>query len=358
MNHYHQNPYIALLQRLIETPSLSKQEDQTADILCDFLAKRGVDLQRLENNVWATNLHFDSAKPSILLNSHHDTVPPNGNYTRDPHAPDIEGDTLYGLGSNDAGGSVVALIATFLEFYDKKSLNYNLVLAITAQEECSGSGGVEMLLPVLREKCANNIAFAIVGEPTCMEMAVAERGLMVVDCKAHGVAGHAAREVGVNAIYKALADVEWFRTYRFERVSAVMGEVKMNVTVIGAGERHNIVPHLCEFTIDIRINELYSHQEILDIISENITSEFAPRSTRLRSSSIPEDHPIVLSGKALGRKTFGSPTTSDSSLIHDIPCLKMGPGDSDRSHSSDEYIGVGEVLQGIELYVGILDGVL
>ncbi len=351
---YHQNAYIALLQRLVETPSLSKQEDKTAEILCDFLQNRGVEVQRLENNVWATNLHFDPSKPSILLNSHHDTVPPNGNYTRDPHAPDIQDGILYGLGSNDAGGSVVALIATFLEFYDKKDLKYNLVLAISAQEECSGSGGIELLLPVLREKCNEKIDFAIVGEPTCMEMAVAERGLMVVDCKAHGVAGHAAREVGVNAIYKALDDINWFRTYRFDRVSQLMGEVKMNVTVIGAGERHNIVPHLCEFTVDIRINELYTHQEILEIIGENISSEFAPRSTRLRSSSISEDHPVVVSGQALGRKTFGSPTTSDSSLIHDIPCLKMGPGDSDRSHSSDEYIGVDEVLDGIELYIKML----
>jgi len=351
LNTYSNNA-VDLLKKLIATPSFSKEEDKTADIIQEFLEEKGVKTNRYLNNIWAANFYFDESKPTILLNSHHDTVKPNKGYTLDPFSP-IENDgRLYGLGSNDAGGCLVSLIATFLHFYDKKELKYNLIIAATAEEEISGSNGVEILLPRLPE-----IDFGIVGEPTLMNMAVAEKGLLVLDCTSHGKAGHAAREEGDNAIYKALKDIEWFRTYKYDKVSDLLGPMKMSVTIINAGTQHNVVPHECKFTVDIRVNELYSFEEVLDIIRNNVECEVQPRSIRLRSTAIAVDHPLVNAGIELGRTYYGSPTTSDKALMK-FPALKIGPGDSARSHTADEYIFVGEVSKGIATYVELLKKVL
>lgn len=339
---------MGLLQKLISTPSLSKEEDQTASLIELFLQDHGVKTHRKKNNVWAFNENFDTQKPTILLNSHHDTVKPSTAYTRDPFAPDIIDGKLYGLGSNDAGGCLVSLIAAFLYFNKKKNLKYNFCLAATAEEEISGKQGIELIIPELGE-----IEFAIVGEPTLMNLAIAERGLMVLDCLAHGKAGHAAREEGDNAIYKAMKDIEWFRTYEFAKKSALFGTIKMNVTIIEAGSQHNVVPAVCKFTVDVRVTDSYRNEEVLKIISQNVNCEVIPRSTRLKPSSISENHPIVLAGLALGRKTYGSPTTSDQALL-DVPSLKIGPGDSARSHMTDEYIYVDEIKEGIDLYIKLI----
>lgn len=343
------NAYLQLLQKMIATPSFSREENLTADLLAAFLLDKGVaEVHRQQNNVWAYNLHFDPAKPTILLNSHHDTVKPNSAYTRDPFSPDIEQGKLYGLGSNDAGASVVALTAAFLHFYPMEDLKYNLCLALTAEEEVSGQNGIESILPQLGE-----LSFAIVGEPTQMQMAIAERGLMVLDCVAHGRAGHAARDEGDNAIYHALQDIEWFRTYRFPKESELFGPVKMSVTIISAGTQHNVVPAECRFTVDVRVCDRYTNEEVLAVVREHVQSEVFPRSLRLKPSYIDPSHPIVVAGTALGRKTFGSPTTSDQALLS-IPSLKMGPGDSARSHSADEFVYVEEIEQGIEQYIAML----
>ena len=343
---------VALLRQRIQTPSFSKEEAGTAGLLAEFLQERGVDVHRKKNNVWAFNRHYDPAKPTILLNSHHDTVKPNGAYTRDPFAATVEGDRLYGLGSNDAGASGVSLLAAFLHFYDRKDLKYNLCVAITAEEENSGHDGLECVIPEL-----GPLEFAIVGEPTLMQLAIAERGLMVIDCTAHGKAGHAAREEGDNAIYKAMQDIEWFRTYRFPKVSDLFGAVKMSVTIISAGTQHNVVPAECRFTVDIRVTDRYTNEEVLEIIKEHVSCEVKARSTRLRPSSIRPDHPIVQAGLALGRTTYGSPTTSDQALL-DIPSLKLGVGDSARSHSADEFVHLSEIREGIELYIKMLSAIL
>ena len=343
---------VDLLKKLIATPSISREENKTADILADFLVSRCIEPSRKGNNVWARNKYYDPQKPTILLNSHHDTVKPNSAYTRDPFSPDIEDGKLYGLGSNDAGASGVSLLATFLNFYDRKDLKYNLIVAITAEEENSGSGGLESIIPDLGE-----MEFAIVGEPTQMQLAIAERGLMVIDCKAHGVSGHAARGEGVNAIYEALADIEWFRNYRFERVSDLFGEVKMTVTMINAGSQHNVVPAECNFTVDIRVTDKYTNEEVLEEIRRHVKCDVTPRSTRLKPSSISPEHPIVKAGIALGRTTYGSPTTSDQALL-DIPSLKLGVGDSARSHSADEYVGLDEIREGIDIYIKLLSSIL
>lgn len=343
---------IALLRQMIQTPSFSKEEAGTAGLLAKFLQERGVEVHRKKNNVWAFNRHYDPAKPTILLNSHHDTVKPNGAYTRDPFAATVEGDRLYGLGSNDAGASGVSLLAAFLHFYDRKDLKYNLCVAITAEEENSGHDGLECVIPEL-----GPLEFAIVGEPTLMQLAIAERGLMVIDCTAHGKAGHAAREEGDNAIYKAMQDIEWFRTYRFPKVSDLFGAVKMSVTIISAGTQHNVVPAECRFTVDIRVTDRYTNEEVLEIIKEHVSCEVKARSTRLRPSSIRPDHPIVQAGLALGRTTYGSPTTSDQALL-DIPSLKLGVGDSARSHSADEFVHLSEIREGIELYIKMLSAIL
>ena len=343
---------VALLRQMIQTPSFSTEEAGTAGLLAEFLQERGVEVHRKKNNVWAFNRHYNPAKPTILLNSHHDTVKPNGAYTRDPFAATVEGDRLYGLGSNDAGASGVSLLAAFLHFYDRKDLKYNLCVAITAEEENSGHDGLECVIPEL-----GPLEFAIVGEPTLMQLAIAERGLMVIDCTAHGKAGHAAREEGDNAIYKAMQDIEWFRTYRFPKVSDLFGAVKMSVTIISAGTQHNVVPAECRFTVDIRVTDRYTNEEVLEIIKEHVSCEVKARSTRLRPSSIRPDHPIVQAGLALGRTTYGSPTTSDQALL-DIPSLKLGVGDSARSHSADEFVHLSEIREGIELYIKMLSAIL
>lgn len=346
------NPYIELLRRMIATPSVSREEERTADLLAEFLTSRGVDpVHRSHNNVWARNRWFDPSKPTILLNSHHDTVKPNSAYTRDPFAPDIEAGKLYGLGSNDAGASVVSLIAAFLHFYEAEGLRYNLCLALTAEEEVSGRNGIESILSELGE-----LSFAIVGEPTGMELAIAERGLMVLDCVAHGKAGHAARNEGDNAIYRAMQDIEWFRTYRFPQESQLFGNVKMSVTVINAGTQHNVVPAECRYTVDVRVTDRYTNEEVLEIVRSHVASDVTPRSTRLKPSYIDPSHPIVAAGLALGRHTYGSPTTSDQALLS-IPSLKMGPGDSARSHSADEFVYVSEIEAGIDQYIAMLEAV-
>lgn len=344
-----QQDALGLLKELISLPSFSKEEDKTAGALCVFLAKKGIVHNRIANNVFAYNKHFDPAKPSILLNSHHDTVRPNRGYTLDPFLPLEKDGKLFGLGSNDAGGALVSLIAAFLYYYEQIGMPYNLILAATAEEEISGHQGIERLLPSLE-----NISFGIVGEPTRMQMAVAEKGLLVLDCTATGSAGHAARDEGENAIYKTLADIEWFRTYRFAKVSELLGPVRMSVTVISTENRaHNVVPSQCSFVADIRVNELYSFEEILDTVRKHVKSEVKPRSTRMRSSLIDPEHVLVQSGVAMGRTMYGSPTTSDKALMP-FPALKIGPGDSARSHTADEYIYIDEIQEGISLYVDLL----
>ncbi len=344
---------IELLKELIATPSFSKEEDQTAAIIGKFFATRDIAATRVGNNVFALNKYFVESRPTLLLNSHHDTVKPNPQYSKDPFMPIEEDGKLYGLGSNDAGGCLVSLIATFLYYYDQKDLKYNLVIAATAEEEISGTGGIEYTLPYLPR-----IDFAIVGEPTGMQMAVAERGLMVLDCTSTGKAGHAAREEGENAIYKALKDIEWFSSYQFPKISELLGPNKMSVTVIETDNKaHNVVPAECKFVVDTRINELYSFEEVLGQIKAHVGCTVTPRSTRLRSTSIPMDHPLVKAGTALGRTSYGSPTTSDKALMP-FPALKMGPGDSARSHTADEYIYVDEIKTGIDLYTRLLKQVL
>lgn len=344
---------ITLLQNLIRTTSFSRDEAATANILAAYLAEKGVvDIHRKHNNVWAFNRHYDAGRPTILLNSHHDTVRPNSGYTRDPFSPDIEEGTLFGLGSNDAGASVVSLAATFLHFYERADLTYNLCLAITAEEENSGNHGLECVIPEL-----GPLEFAIVGEPTEMQLAIAERGLMVVDCIAYGRSGHAAREEGDNAIYKALTDIQWFRDFRFPLVSDMFGQVKMSVTIINAGTQHNVVPAECQFTVDVRVTDKYTNDEVLEIIRSHVSSEVIARSTRLTPSSISPEHPIVRAGVALGRTTYGSPTTSDQALLS-IPSLKLGPGDSARSHTADEYIHLSEIEEGIAIYIAMLETIV
>lgn len=344
-----QQDAIALLQELIATPSFSKEEDETAAILCGFLEERKIEYHRVGNNVYALNKTYDAAKPSILLNSHHDTVKPNKGYTFDPFSPFEKDGKIFGLGSNDAGGCLVSLIATFLYYYEQADLKHNVVFAASAEEEISGVNGIELVLPYL-----GNIDYGIVGEPTKLEMAVAERGLMVIDCTAEGRSGHAARNEGENALYKAVDDINWIRNYRFEKVSDLLGESRMTVTVIGTENvQHNVVPSQCRFVIDVRVNELYTFEEILAALQENLKSRFKPRTTRMKSTSIPLDHPLVKAGIKLGRGYFGSPTTSDKALMP-FPTLKMGPGDSARSHTADEYIYVEEIKEGIETYIELV----
>jgi acetylornithine deacetylase len=344
---------VALLKQLIAIPSFSKEEDKTAAVIEGYLRSKDIPAHRLQNNVWAQNKHFDARKPTILLNSHHDTVKPNKAYTLDPYHPLEKDGKLFGLGSNDAGGCLVSLIATFVHYYEQEGLSHNLVLAATAEEEISGHNGIELLLPSLRE-----IAFGIVGEPTKMQLAVAEKGLLVLDCLSQGKAGHAAREEGENAIYKAVTAIEWFRDYRAPKVSDLLGPVKMSVTVIDTDNRaHNVVPSQCHFVVDVRVNELYTFEELLAIIRTAVSCEVTPRSLRMRSSSIAVDHPIVQSGLRQGRTCYGSPTTSDKALMP-FPALKTGPGDSARSHTADEYIYIDEIEKGIEGYIALLKPVL
>ena len=351
--HILQDEAIELLSQLIATPSFSKEEDNTSALIKNFLETHSVKTEQYLYNVWAKNKYFDNAKPTILLNSHHDTVKPNKGYTLDPFSAIEKDGKLFGLGSNDAGGSLVSLIAAFLYYYEKEDLKYNIILAATAEEEISGHNGIEVLLPQL-----DKIDFAIVGKPTQMQMAVAEKGLMVLDGIASGRAGHAAREEGDNAVYKAIKDIEWFSSYKFDKVSDLLGPVKMSVTVIETDNKaHNVVPAQCRFVVDCRVNELYTFEEMLEVIRTNVQSEIKPRSTRLRSSAISLDHPIVKAGLKMGRSYYGSPTTSDKALMF-FPALKIGPGDSARSHTADEYIYIDEIKEGIELYIQLLNQLL
>lgn len=344
---------ISLLKGLIQIPSFSKEEDKTADLLYEFFRSKGIPAKRHLNNIWVQNKFFDENKRTLLLNSHHDTVKPNKEYTIDPFHPLVQDGKLFGLGSNDAGGSLVSLIATFLHFYETPGPNYNLIFAASAEEEISGKNGIESLLPLLPK-----IEFGIVGEPTQMQMAIAERGLLVLDCFTKGRSGHAARNEGENAIYKAVKSIEWFNQYQFEKVSELLGPVKMNVTVIETENKaHNVVPSSCHFVVDVRVNELYSLEEIVKIISEKSGCEVMPRSFRMRSSSISEEHPLVLAGKKLGRISYGSPTSSDKALMN-FPTLKIGPGDSARSHTADEFIYLKEVEEGINIYTELLKNIL
>lgn len=344
---------IELLKKLIAIPSYSREEDGTAQALFDFFTAKLVKVERHLNNVYAFNKHYDASKPSILLNSHHDTVKPAVGYTKDPFKAELADDKLYGLGSNDAGGPLVSLIAAFLYFYNRSDLKYNLIIAATGEEEVSGSNGIESLLKKLPA-----IDCAIVGEPTQMKMAIAEKGLMVLDAKATGKAGHAARGEGENAIYLAVEDINWFREYKFEKESDLLGPVKMTVTSIETPNKaHNVVPGECSFIVDVRINEHYTHEEVLDIIRSHVKSEVSPRSTRLKSSSIKTDHPLVKAGITLGLETFGSSTLSDCTLLS-VPALKLGPGDSARSHTADEYIYIAEIRKGIGVYAELLNQLL
>ncbi|MBL7744141.1 MAG: M20 family metallo-hydrolase [Chitinophagaceae bacterium] len=344
---------VGLLKELIATPSFSKEEDETAGILCRFIGTRNIAHARVGNNVYALNKYYDTNKPSILLNSHHDTVKPNKGYTFDPFSPFEKDGKIFGLGSNDAGGCLVSLLAVFLYFYERQNVKYNVIFAASAEEEISGVNGIELVLPYL-----GKIDCGIVGEPTKLEMAVAERGLMVIDCTAEGRAGHAARNEGENALYKAVDDISWIRGYKFEKVSPLLGESRLTVTIIGTeNQQHNVVPSQCKFVIDVRVNELYTFEEILDALQKNLKSKFKPRTTRMKSTSIAMDHPLVKAGIALGRGYYGSPTTSDKALMP-FPTLKMGPGDSARSHTADEYIYIDEIKEGIETYIKLVNQLL
>ena len=343
---------LTLLSDLISLPSFSREEDKTADRIQAFFIQKSIPIERQGNNVWVRNKYFNPALPTILLNSHHDTVKPNPGWTKNPFSPEMEAGKLFGLGSNDAGGCLVSLLATFLYFYPQENLSYNFILAATAEEEISGVNGLEAILPIL-----GPLDFAIVGEPTNMQLAIAEKGLLVLDCVAHGKAGHAAREEGINAIYEALSDIDWFRSFHFPKVSEYLGPVKMTVTIISAGSQHNVVPDTCKFTVDVRVTDAYTHEEVLEIVQQHVKSEVTPRSMRLRSSKIDINSPIVQAGLSLGRQVYGSPTSSDQALLK-IPSLKIGPGDSARSHTADEYIYLAELKEGIAIYIQLLSSMV
>lgn len=340
---------INLLEQLIAIPSFSREEDKTAAVIQGFLKGYDIPAERKGNNVWARNRHFNPELPTILLNSHHDTVRPNSAYTRDPFNPEITEGKLYGLGSNDAGGPLVCLILTFLHFCEREDLKFNLVIAATAEEEISGSEGIESVWESFPK-----IDFAIVGEPTLCQMAIAEKGLMVLDCVAPGKAGHAAREEGVNAIYQAMEDIAWLKSYKFPKVSPTLGDVKMTVTVIQAGKQHNVVPAECSYTVDVRVTDKYTLEEVLEVIGKHVRAEIKPRSLRMRSSGIPTGHALVKAANKLNIALYGSPTTSDQALIP-VPSVKMGPGDSARSHTADEFIHVAEIVEGIDMYIALID---
>lgn len=340
---------VELLKKMIAIPSFSGQEGKVADLMVQTLGEYGYKAHRKGNNVWAYSPDFRPGRPVILLDAHLDTVKPNGNWETDPFIPVVKEGRLYGLGSNDTGGSVVSMLAAFLQL-NRMPQAYNLIWLASAEEENTGKGGIQSILGEL-----GRVDLALIGEPTGMQAAIAEKGLMVIDCIARGKSGHAAREEGVNAIYEALPDIEWFRHYRFPDESDLLGKVKMTVTGIQAGTLHNVVPAECKFMVDIRVNEHYTNQEVFDTIRQNVKCDVVPRSFSLNSSSIPETHPIVRRCKALGLSVYGSPTTSNQAVIP-YTSLKIGPGDSARSHTANEYIELKEIQQGIDIFVQLLDG--
>lgn len=337
-----------LLEALVRIPSFSREEGAVADFLEEWMKNAGFSPRRVGHNLWVESCPVDG-RPTILLNAHIDTVRPASGYTRDPFTPCIEDGRLYGLGTNDDGGSLVALLETYSRLISKPQ-PYRLVFSATAEEEVSGRGGLDLLLPEI-----GRVDFGVIGEPTGMNMAVAEKGLMVLDCTAYGKSGHAARNEGVNAIYEALESIDWFRSHEFEKVNDFLGHVKMTVTQIAAGTQHNVVPDKCTFVVDVRPNGMYTNPELLSLIKASVPCEVKERSTRIGSSYLPADHPAVVRGQVFGLVPFGSPTTSNQALCG-FPTLKIGPGDSARSHSADEYICLDEIASGVEIYCKLLDG--
>ena len=340
---------VGLLSQLIATPSTSRNEKDAADIMEKALRNYGFTPYREANNVWVIDPHFDEHKPTLLLNAHIDTVKPVDSWRRDPFAPTIEGDTLYGLGSNDCGGGLCSLLQIFRMLTEKEQ-SYNLIYLASAEEEVSGKDGISRVLPLLPK-----IDLAIVGEPTGMQPAVAEKGLMVLDVIAHGKSGHAARNEGVNAIYEALDDMRWIRDYKFEKVSPFLGPTKMTLTVVNAGTQHNVIPDTCTMLVDIRTNEFYDNEELYHFICQHLKSEVKAHSFRLKSSRIDPEHPLIKKCVAMGMKPFGSPTLSDQALMS-FPSFKLGPGESSRSHSADEFIKISEIADAIAKYKELLDG--
>lgn len=353
MNNEQTNLALRLLKRLIKTPSFSTEEEGTAQVISEWFEEQKISYHRVGNNLWAKNKFFEESKPTLLLNSHHDTVRPNSAYTRNPFQAEIEDGKLYGLGSNDAGGCLVSLLTCFAHFYNEKGLTYNLVMVASAEEENSGINGLNSVLPILPK-----IDVAIVGEPTLMNMAIAEKGLVVFDAKVIGTPGHAAHPNADNAIYKSIEVLNWFKNYRFKKISESLGEVKMTVTQINAGKQHNAIPAEVNLVVDVRVNDAYSNEEIAEILLyESPCDVIKPRSLRLNSSSIPITHPLVQAGVEMGMKTYGSPTLSDQAALS-CPSLKLGPGDSTRSHTADEFIYVREIEEGIEKYIELLNKIV
>jgi len=347
------NNAISLLKQLIETQSFSSEEDQTALHIEAWFKRNNINFIRTQNNVWSTNKYFDDSKPTLLLNSHHDTVKPNNGYTKDPLKAIVEDGKLFGLGSNDAGGCLVSLLATFAYFHEKENLKYNLIIVASAEEENSGSNGLNSMLSVIPK-----VDVAIVGEPTLMHLAVAEKGLVVFDAEILGTPSHAAHPNDNNAIYNTIDVLQWFKDYTFARSSKALGDVKMTVTQINAGKQHNAVPANVKLVVDVRVNDKYSNKEIVEILQkESPCDSIIPRSLRLNSSSIPVNHELVKAGIEIGRETYGSPTLSDQVVLA-CPSLKLGPGDSTRSHSADEFIYINEIEEGIKIYIELLNRVI
>ena len=347
------NNAISLLKQLIETQSFSSEEDQTALHIEAWFKRNNINFIRTQNNVWSTNKYFDDSKPTLLLNSHHDTVKPNNGYTKDPLKAIVEDGKLFGLGSNDAGGCLVSLLATFAYFHEKENLKYNLIIVASAEEENSGSNGLNSMLSVIPK-----VDVAIVGEPTLMHLAVAEKGLVVFDAEILGTPSHAAHPNDNNAIYNTIDVLQWFKDYTFARSSKALGDVKMTVTQINAGKQHNAVPANVKLVVDVRVNDKYSNKEIVEILQkESPCDSIIPRSLRLNSSSIPVNHELVKAGIEIGRETSGSPILSDQVVLA-CPSLKLGPGDSTRSHSADEFIYINEIEEGIKIYIELLNRVI
>ncbi|SEG55603.1 acetylornithine deacetylase [Halpernia humi] len=341
-----------LLKKLIATPSLSKDEYDASLVIEGYFQHRDIPTNRLKNNIWATNKYFDESKPSIVLNTHHDTVKPNKAYTLDPFFPLEKDGKIFGLGSNDAGASLVTMVQAFRYFYEAENLSHNLIIALTAEEEISGNDGIDLLFPQLP-----NVELVIVGEPTQMNLAIAEKGLLVIDGEMQGTPSHAAHPNDNNSIVKCMADLQHILNFKFPKISPYLGEVKVTLSMINAGTQHNVVPEKCNFTLDVRVTDEYSNQEVFEIIQSEMKSKISARSLRLNSSKIDENHPIVKAGLEIGRTTYGSPTSSDQAII---PCtsIKIGPGDSTRSHTADEYIYIDEIKEGIEIYTKILEKIL